>query len=323
MIDHQKNNENFEDKPDDDGFAALKDLDIPGKRVTIRRLEPKWAEGFLETRSIDDTFGLEYLISEWGGQLHRLTIRDSKGRFVKQFDVPLRSYYVKIRGKEVNEDDIRRGSRTDQPSPKQEDSSQLLDLLRATQSTQQTPMSDLSGLEKVLSLFQNSKHSELQLLGSLLPQLTKPQPQSSPYGQVIEFAQAMQAMQGVFGNIGQVPSPEPDFLSGLPSLIGELIKIKSQKPSPSLPVSKPILPKPNHTQLNTTPKKDLVMELASQNPDEIVSTLSGLFENLPDNKRQDVIDGFLGQLDPEDLDGLFDDDTSDDYSDNEKNDEKK
>lgn len=297
--------------PDDESFANLAEMQIPGRKVTIRRIEPKWAESFLETRSIDNTFGLDYLISEWGGQLHRLTIRDNKGRFIKQFDVPLRSYFVKVRGKEVDEDDLRRGSRTKKDEPETANQANLLAGLIPQSNTQSN---DLAGtLEKVLGLFQNSKNNELQMLGSLIAQMAKPaQTQQSPFDQVIQFGQAMQAMQGVFGNIQQVQQPEPDFISQLPGLLGDLIKARSKPQQqtqiqPQKPIPKPIqptvmpLPQTQPVKSIQPASQKLSEQLAAMKPDEIVDTFQDTFEALAPDKREEVVNNFLDGFEPEDL----------------------
>lgn len=319
---------------DDDGLWELETLVPQGKKITISRVEPSWAKSMLESIEVGPDFGLQYLIEEWGGAVLRIKVRGERGKIAKQFDVPLRSYPVKVRGEEVTESELRKGTR-DKKSPPPPPQIQNIVPAQVENNTENLA----NTVAQLINVFQQSRQTDLKTLGSLLPQTTIPTPNNS-LEQFLGMARAFKEMQGIFGSPQQLapvsPSGETDFLGSLAPVLKELIKVRNQAPEPQtrhrpIPKVMPVPMKRVQTAAPVNPANIAVPvsqeknEVSEQNPSlkeildgmspkEIANTCKNVFEELNNEDRNIVMQEFLEdmEVDGREPEQVFDDD---DYED--------
>jgi len=306
-----------------------------GWKITIKREQPSWCRGHLETIEIYDPsedgsqVDLEYLVRMWGGQKLHLKVMDEKARWLGGGSISLFSYPPKVRGKLLLEEESLGGGPNSPvtqipfppyppPPQAQFDMNKILDLISKQKGA------DIPTLLKLLEISQARSTPQYNAMSQM----------TGMADQMLGMMTLFKEMKNVFGDVGGGGSSDSDSLS---PVFAEVIKGLVQTKNNTLPSAgtlvapKKIRPKalPNHAETSEKPaiqkpntERDRVLSLAEQlsklDPEDASGVVLLAMDRMPADKREQAMKSFFSDVNQDDLieneDDFVDDDK--DQSDN-------
>lgn len=189
-----------------------------GFQVSISRIKPTWASGWLETIEIDtDEDGrppvdMEYIKDAWGGGQYVVRLLNSRGGFVL-------SKTVRIAGEPMENASI-----IDSPSVKKAKEEKMLFEIRAQETKSKSKDSDMMTL--LLNATQKSNRDSMEMMRE---NYTRQAP--SPMGQLSEMMGLFQVFEKMKGT---EPAPvKSDELTSMITGFMDILKAKQGQPAPT------------------------------------------------------------------------------------------
>ena len=303
-----------------------------GWKITIKREQPSWCRGHLETIEIYDPsedgaqVDLEYLVRTWGGQKLHLKVLDENSRWLGGGSVSLFSFPPRVRGKLLSEEDAIGSNKTQlqpfQPYPP----------------PQSPPQFDMN---KILDLITKQKGADIPMLLKLLElSQARSAPQYTGMNQITGMADQMMGMMTLFkemknvfgdssgggGQGGSEDALSPVFAEVIKGLVqtkntdrpsrGALVPPKTKfRPKSLPPIEKPT-EKPTDPNQKPNTGRDQVLSLAEQlsrlSPEDASGVVLLAMDRMSAEKRELAMKSFVSDMSDEE--DLVDD--IDDQSDN-------
>jgi len=187
-----------------------------GFQVSISRIKPTWASGWLETIEIDtDEDGrppvdMEYIKDAWGGGQYVVRLLNSRGGFVL-------SKTVRIAGEPMENASV-----IDSPSVKKAKEEKMLFEIRAQETKSKSKDSDMMTL--LLNATQKSNRDSMEMMRENYARQQAP----SPMGQLSEMMGLFQVFEKMKGT---EPAPaKADEITGMISSFMDILKAKQGQP---------------------------------------------------------------------------------------------
>lgn len=281
-----------------------------GWSLTISRIRPGWCSGYLERIECteDEPIDMDYIIEQWGGKMLRLRLCDERGTYRGGADMNLQAYPPKFRGTVMHNNEA---------NPTQNKTS-------APTIVQQPAAAAQPNLIELLGLMSKTRNQDINTLRTLLDQ-AQPQPQYAPQqggfsgiDDMINFASKFKQLQELMGNFGG-GGGEPAEDAGILGSIGEVLKMFNQTKQVAVPQpvpktrrsahvvsphgpqpaqNRPIPPKPAQ---NVPQCSDLSSVLAELDADDYKNTFLTSLQQMPDDKRNQILADFMENGLPDDL----------------------
>lgn len=286
-----------------------------GWSLTISRIRPGWCSGYLERIECteDEPIDMDYIIEQWGGKMLRLRLCDERGTYRGGADMNLQAYPPKFRGTVMHNNEAN-------PAQKQTTSPSIV---------QQPAATAQPNLIELLGLMSKTRNQDINTLRTLLDQ-AQPQPQYAPQqggfsgiDDMINFASKFKQLQELMGNFGGGGGGEPAEDAGLLGSIGEVLKMFNQtkqvaapqpvpQPVPQTrraarvvppqgPQPVPQRPIPTAQDSNFPQNTDLASHLAGLDADDYKTTFLTSLQQMPDDKRNQILADFMENGLPDDL----------------------
>lgn len=306
----------------DDVFAGF----LPGYKMVVYRMLPKWAKGHLETIEFDgdEQVSFEDILAKWGGQKLRLRVYPEKGgKIIAGADVDVRSHPPLYKRQpifrdsyETNKQSLLSGDENYSPpheSPKpapQAPQNNFVELLGALQKMRS------EDIKTFRSLFIESNPAPPQ--GAQTSVVTT-HPPATPFGEMVTMIKQFKQMQDLLTPASPV-TVEPqvhvqDDQAQMFGQITDLIKVlvaKNGAPQAPPPQPRRITPpaKAMSGNLGSAPlpaqdpqaKKPMSSIVADMEVPQIKEFMLTTLAQMPQNKREAVMSEFAEEL------GIVDDD---------------
>lgn len=265
-----------------------------GYSITVTRLKPTWAQGYLEKLYYVDgePIDMDYLIRQWGGELLRLQVRNERGGYVSQCDVPLYSFSPRSRGVVLHGP----GNEPDKSQAPRGDFSGFA----SPQAPQHNPLETASGLATLLNQLSQSQQQNLKGYIDFLNRNS--QPQTSALGgleQVVAVAKVYQQLQGIFGsaNSPAIPPPLGEGDAAFLPYIADIIKtVLNKEQKPKAPIVGPrIVPVPESkpVQAIESDLENIAKSISGLAPNDAAEVVAAAFGMMPEEKRNLAVPRFM------------------------------
>lgn len=235
--------ENYQRVSDDPRRAQLqRSIDevfntlTPGMKVSVNRLKPKWAAGWVDTFDIEfdeydqPVIDLGEIKEAYGGEKLFLRFLDSKGRYVSAATVDFRGVPPRDNGIEVEH-------------PRLKEQRQMLEL-EQRQKMQQQATAQTNGNELLLKLLLDMQERSTSQMFKVLEQKNS---SSKPFGQIEELLTALDRLDGFRQHPQQSQQNDPGeiggMISGLVSMLGQSANQKQEPPRRPQPSQQRIPPR--------------------------------------------------------------------------------
>lgn len=293
----------------------------PGFKIAIKRVQPSWCRGHLETIEVYDggeessAVDMDYLIRTWGGEQLHLKVHNEKGQWIGGGTVSLFTYPPLRRGKLLREPN--RYEFDDQPQQSgfqghghfaptpSMDLTKILDLLSKNKQT------DLASIVKLIDYFRGTNPQQQPMQHQIQPQ--------NPMEQMMQMMGLFKEMQGLFGelsNFGQQPADGDSMMPMMTEMIKGLFGAQKQQTPParaqlSPPQAqnsqKPLVMPNSHPQMqqNTAQPAERSEPRTETTLDDIAAQLAGLsakdaaevvtlaMGSMPEDKRGNALAEFM------------------------------
>lgn len=296
----------------------------PGVQVILERLRPSWCKGQLEKLTVsDEGLDLDYIIRTWGGQLISVKIVGKGGRICGSHSVELYTFEPRRFGKILKE-----------PSRPGEDDEAGYQPPPSPQQIVAGPSNELSIMEKVFTLMNAQRQSEIDTLRAIVTAQLQNQVSSTPatapavqdpLRELLKAANTYRQLEGIFG---PKETPQLGGEEQFPAQIMEMAKMLFDKsgqqpraqlvepqlnPRPIAPPPKMAPSTPATAPAPVTPireKPDLASMLSGLNANEAAETLIMALGKMDPNKQDDTIEAFMDKF-RETMPEFFEEDDSD------------
>lgn len=317
----RRHNQNQEREPavevliGDDQYAKAEKMFAdfrPGMRLAITRTRPSWCGGFLER--IDcmegEEIDVEYIIAKWGGKRFQLRVTKG-GQYWGGCDLNLSAYPPKVHGRPVSMDDdfLPTGGPVKVPHQRStpQNSFNPIDLVKLFMSQQEAQMKAMQ------RLFSEQNRPQLPPAEQNPPQQLVQQPTiTEQMKNMVVFGKQIKQMQELLGGFGgdsvsASQAAEPDPANEMFSQILKLVT--AMKSPPQSPPQPKVAPKrgvvggttsQSGTQSNTQ-NPNIAQVLSSLPPEQIQGILMESLRNMSEDKRADVIGGFISGTNLEEI----------------------
>jgi hypothetical protein len=208
----------------------------PGMKVSVNRLKPKWAAGWVDTFDIEfdeydqPVIDLGEIKEAYGGEKLFLRFLDSKGRYVSAATVDFRGVPPRDNGIEVEH-------------PRLKEQRQMLEL-EQRQKMQQQATAQTNGNELLLKLLLDMQERSTSQMFKVLEQKNS---SSKPFGQIEELLTALDRLDGFRQHPQQSQQNDPGeiggMISGLVSMLGQSANQKQEPPRRPQPSQQRIPPR--------------------------------------------------------------------------------
>lgn len=315
-----------------------------GCKIKITRVSPTWCAGHLETIHIVDPsepVDLDTLISRWGGQVLRITIMKSDGRYCGGGTIACKSYRPRVRGRDITEEDLLESplTRPRFQAPQQPVAQQV------------NPLGQLGlDIPSLIKLAQGGKGDSGALISKVLEPVlymqqqaiaqAAQQPQTNMVAQMEQMMSMMKFMSEMRGMFSGDGAPDGDGLTPmLGQLLSGIMSAKQQQQAapaphpqqhrkprivgPPAPHPQQIAgpppqtaghPGPNHQQnVNPPSLRELSDYMAKLSPRDAASVAVEAFGAMPEDQRNETIKHFAKDVFDEDLDDMSDPNDTDRY----------
>jgi hypothetical protein len=296
----------------------LVEIGTNGYQVAIRRIEPEWCKGYLDTWSLDTPFKLRTLRDVYGGKKFMCRIMNDRGKYVRCFTVDI-------------DDEPKREGIILKRFPA--DTPPVQYLLPPDAATRNPANPDL----RILEMLESNRKEQVQFLTALL---MKDRQQSDPLSQMQSAAKmtaALREMAGSFGDGGEGEGGNTGvILKAIMAIMDAKNKAQPQpqpqaphppqrRPAPpvlyrqspsgvpvahpstvTVPVAQPPSPRPSPAPVAKTPpvivpnpepegpeEPDLVDDLLDLEPTEAGKVIGEYFASLPEAEQQIVLSGAM------------------------------
>lgn len=292
----------------------------PGSHVIVTRLRPSWCKGWLEQVDYVDgePIDMEYFARTWGGEVLRLQVRDERGKYVTQADVPMYSYPPRFRGQ------LLEGPK-DEPIPYKSQSTAhehaapppAPAYYQSPPPPAPNPLDSANSLAKLVQSLSESQQSQLTNYLDFMQRTTQPQNQGfAGIEQIAALGKVYEQLRGVFGGQGGAAPPpvggdEDNFLGYLTDIVKTVMAPKQQTPAvhpagypPPPPRQYPPVSGPQGQPLRRDPPPHEQPPLSPAVPmaKEKLGEIAKMLSQLSDQDAVDVVTGALGMM-PEDKQG--------------------
>ena len=314
-ITKQLPNENQTVPEESDQVERLLSSLEPGWKVSVWRIMPTWCKGYLETLSAqpDQDMDLEYLASEWGGEVLHLKIRDNHGRFRGGSDIDFRSYPPKFHGVPVNRNSVdiayHTGGVPGRRSETWDEEQRQLQVPQQMIVQQPQTESQSSLLRELMGVVEKVQAGNHQMYA---PLLSGPKAISdNPIEQMMQTARAMKEMSELFGQGEQAASgsDETSMFGSIAQIAQMMMSQKQEQPQPQpqpqyLPPRPGPRPGPRPVIRNDTGRAP--QPLAAPSGTDPVSMLAAL----PPEKAADFFINVVQKMQPQQAEQMFGEITS-------------
>lgn len=262
----------------------LAEVGASGYQVSIRRLQPEWCKGYLDTWSLDEPFKLRTLRDVYGGKKFMCRILNPHGGY-------LRSFTIDIDDEPKREGIILKRFPADVPPV------QYL----ANKTDNATPSPDL----KILEMLEATRKDQINFLMSLL---LKDRRDGDPLQQMQNAAKMTQALRDMASSFGEGGEEGGNTGLILKTILGMMEQRKNApapqpprppqviyKPMPRpAPVPKPATPRPapvpNPAPTAAPPEPpDVIDQLLDLEPQSAGLAIKEFVESLPEDEAKEVI----------------------------------
>lgn len=215
----------------EEAFDAL----VPGMKISVTRLKPKWAAGWVDTFDVEfdednnPVIDLGEIKEAYGGEKLMLRFLNSRGRYLWANTIDFKAVPPRDNGVEIE-------------NPRIKELKERIALERAQQAQKTT--NDNQDLLRLVMAMQEKSHE--QIISAMKSNLKE----SKPLGQLDEMIAAMDKIEALRGK--QAPAPHGGDISGM--LSGLMAMLGSGQFSLPAPSAAP--PKPQRT---TPPQKPVRM----------------------------------------------------------------
>jgi hypothetical protein len=301
----------------------------PGYSVTVYRVRPSWAKGYLERLDCleGEPLDLDYLADTWGGEVLRLRLCDKSGTYRGGVDIPFSSYPPRFRG------DLLKRNRTDQADLPPEAALATVAPQQVVPQQQQTP------IESIFKLLKQTRTEDLATFKTLLASTTTDLPVAqSGITNLVDLAKQMRELQTIFGGAqAQTDQPQDDQMQ-LMKTLGEVARAVFAKPNNSPPGPPPNQqrvvyqpPKPTNpaspqaSQHQVAPasavplrETDIAGQLAAMPPDRAADIAMAAMSRMEAGQREEMVGEIMSRLGEEsELGSEYDDPNDPDDTDSE------
>jgi hypothetical protein len=277
--------QDFRESPSiEDEFSALM---RPEYHVHVSRVRPEWCAGFLERINIEenqDLAGLqEEIVSNWGGHVFKLQLRDSKNRFVKQITLHAKSFAPLVKGRKLSRYEIEVNQNKEQREERPETIGNLLGTAISSMMKQQE------------SFFEEMKKYTASPPAEMIPKDTA-------LGNALDVARQYKELQKMFNTGAAVEGGNEGDIMGVISQFMSVLNPAAAKPAPQspFPVSSPVRPGMGSSDplesASSRRSRDMKAILSNGDPERVGNEIIDAMGSLPFEQRARIFQTVMDRI---------------------------
>lgn len=290
--------------------STLKSLGS-GTSILIKRLQPSWCAGVLEEHYLaDDQLDLDYLIRTWGGKVLSLRIRNSGGRLLGSYTVPLNSYPPLLWGRPIKNEnigDVFAGANDAVQAPS---APPVVVSNSAPSFSFEKLITALPAVVPLITKMMDGQEARRQQDMAMMMQIMNSRNSGSGIGDIAKIGAVMTQLNDMFRSNNPSAGGEASEMEFMGQAL-DVVKMFLDKPKPPptpvarispaaqpIPAATPALaPKPGDGEQDHAGEEyDIAKRLSGMRPEEASSTIISALGLMSPDAQQAAMSNFIGEF---------------------------